>query len=518
MKKRFILLLFTLALLLTITRPVFSAENEKHTITMTVERFVLGGDFIIEPTVVEFTPNETTYADILEKVLREHNFTPVSEQNSLYGYYLEGIEGDGIDCGSKNIPDCIKKMLADMDIKVGANDEDGLYQFSYTSDSGWMYYINNAYVPVGMGNRYPKDGEVVRYMFTLCQGADLTGTNYNTGKTYYKTADKSDLVRYMGKINQDKARWETVDGFSDSYKDAVEIMATVDASQFDVNSILDELEDYEKDLPAIKETLTLNKTELTLEIGKTDKLFYTISPIDTQTTVQWYSDNNSVATVKDGLITGIGRGTTKIHAKTANGIVATCTVTVIAPSTPKPITVKSTTISKLSATSYNQLKLSWKKVSGVTGYELYRKTSSTSWKKLKGLTATSYTDKTVATGTSYSYKVRAYKTVGSKTYYSSYSNVKSGKTKLNTTTLTVKAGKKQASLSWKKVSGATGYEIVRATSKTGKFKKVATTKKTSYKNKSLTKKTYYYKVRAYRLVNKKPVYSAYSKVKSVKIK
>ena len=40
-----------------------------------------------------------------------------------------------------------------------------------------------------------------------------------------------------------------------------------------------------------------------------------------------------------------------------------------------------------------------------------------------------------------------------------------------------------------------------------------------YTNKKLTsKKTYYYKVRAYRVVNGKKVYSGYSKVKGVKIK
>ena len=41
----------------------------------------------------------------------------------------------------------------------------------------------------------------------------------------------------------------------------------------------------------------------------------------------------------------------------------------------------------------------------------------------------------------------------------------------------------------------------------------------SYTNKKLTsKKTYYYKVRAYRVVNWEKGYSGYSKVKGVKIK
>ncbi|MCM1283834.1 MAG: lectin like domain-containing protein [Muribaculaceae bacterium] len=64
------------------------------------------------------------------------------------------------------------------------------------------------------------------------------------------------------------------------------------------------------------------------------------------------------------------------------------------------------------------------------------------------------------------------------------------------------AAKKSITLKWGKVSGADGYEIFRATSKNGVYKKVATVKsgsKTSYKNSGLSKnKTYYYRVRAYR--------------------
>lgn len=59
--------------------------------------------------------------------------------------------------------------------------------------------------------------------------------------------------------------------------------------------------------------------------------------------------------------------------------------------------------------------------------------------------------------------------------------------------------KNSAKLSWTKVSGAKGYELYRATSKNGTYKKIATTSKTSYQDKKLSsKKTYYYKVRAYK--------------------
>ncbi len=84
------------------------------------------------------------------------------------------------------------------------------------------------------------------------------------------------------------------------------------------------------------------------------------------------------------------------------------------------------------------------------------------------------------------------------------------------------AGSKKAYVKWKKVSGASGYEVYRATSKTGKYIKVKTLTSgntTSYTNTKLaSKKGYYYKVRAYRTVNGNKVYSSYSSIKYVKIK
>ena len=61
----------------------------------------------------------------------------------------------------------------------------------------------------------------------------------------------------------------------------------------------------------------------------------------------------------------------------------------------------------------------------------------------------------------------------------------------------IKAGKRKATIRWKKASKATGYYVYRATSPRGKYKKVATvTGKTSYTDKKSLKrkKNYYYKV------------------------
>ena len=78
---------------------------------------------------------------------------------------------------------------------------------------------------------------------------------------------------------------------------------------------------------------------------------------------------------------------------------------------------------------------------------------------------------------------------------------------------------KKLKVTYKTVSNASGYQINYATNK--KFKKAVTikTKKTTYTLKKLKKgKTYYVRVRAYRTVDGKTYYGAYSAVRKVRIK
>lgn len=90
------------------------------------------------------------------------------------------------------------------------------------------------------------------------------------------------------------------------------------------------------------------------------------------------------------------------------------------------------------------------------------------------------------------------------------------------TKLTVAFKKKKATLTWKKNSKATGYEIYRATKKNGKYKKIKTIKKASvvkFTDSKVKKgKTYYYKVRAYKTVKGNKATGKFSAVRKVKIK
>ncbi|XRG78623.1 InlB B-repeat-containing protein [Rossellomorea sp. GAMAL-10_SWC] len=80
-----------------------------------------------------------------------------------------------------------------------------------------------------------------------------------------------------------------------------------------------------------------------------------------------------------------------------------------------------------------------------------------------------------------------------------------------------KSGTSSVKLTWSSVSGAAGYEIVKSTSKTGSYTHLSDVKSTSYTNNGLSKgKTYYYKVRSFKIVGSKKIYSDWSSVISIK--
>ncbi len=175
---------------------------------------------------------------------------------------------------------------------------------------------------------------------------------------------------------------------------------------------------------------------------------------------------------------------------------------------------------KAASASYNSVKISWTAVSGATGYAVYRATSKTgTYNYLKSTTSTSLTDTSRTTGTTYYYKVRAYKTVGEMKYLSGYSAIVSAKAvpAVPASFTTAKASTTSVKTTWKAVTGATGYEVWMATSSGGTYSKLITTTKTTYTKTKLTKnKTYYFKVRAYKTVGNTKVYGAFTAVKSVK--
>jgi uncharacterized protein YjdB len=169
---------------------------------------------------------------------------------------------------------------------------------------------------------------------------------------------------------------------------------------------------------------------------------------------------------------------------------------------------------KAASSSYNSINVSWGGVTGASGYEVYKAASSTGTYTLiyKG-TAKNYNNTGLTTGTSYYYKVRAYRTVGITKVYGSYSSIVNSKPVPSAPTSVKAASTSYSSInvSWGGVAGTGGYEVHKAATGVGTYSLLSTVDSTNYTNTGLlAATTYYYKVRAYKTVGSVKVYSNFS--------
>lgn len=200
--------------------------------------------------------------------------------------------------------------------------------------------------------------------------------------------------------------------------------------------------------------------------------------------------------------------------------------------TPKPEFNTSAKI-KLSASvknSSNRVSFKWKQQKGADGYQIYQYNSKTKkYERMKTVLdskITSYTSKELSYGTTYSFKLRAFRVNedGKRTYGSFGPVIKATTAPARSSSLSVKSSRRrETAVSWKKVKGAAGYQIYRSESARGTYQRIKTTMGNSsvkYTDKSVrSKKTYYYKVRAFSVNSSgKRVYGSFTSVKRVKVK
>lgn len=160
---------------------------------------------------------------------------------------------------------------------------------------------------------------------------------------------------------------------------------------------------------------------------------------------------------------------------------------------------------------YDDVKVSWSKVLGASGYKVYyKKSTSDSWSS-KSTTNTSMKLSGLTDGVKYDIKVVTYKKVSGNTCYNGGKSTSIYTLKKITGVKVAKSGSK-VKVSWTNISGETGYQISKSTKKSG-TSIVSTYSTTSGKFKTISatkKKTYYYKVRAYKTVNGKKIYGPWS--------
>lgn len=157
------------------------------------------------------------------------------------------------------------------------------------------------------------------------------------------------------------------------------------------------------------------------------------------------------------------------------------------------------------STVSDKLKLTWSKVNGASGYNVYRKLENDkSYKLIKTINGNGnveFTDSGLKCGVKYYYRVNGFRTVDSKNYEGLGSKDYLGLTTPAQPALksAKSLGYNTISIEWTKVEGATGYDIYRKT--TGTYSKIGTVDKQStvtFKDeKAVTGVRYQYTVRAF---------------------
>ena len=155
------------------------------------------------------------------------------------------------------------------------------------------------------------------------------------------------------------------------------------------------------------------------------------------------------------------------------------------------------TITLSNVASSGKIKITWTAVEGAAKYEIWRATSKGGeFTRLSTTSGTRLTNTSTTAGKTYYYKVRAVAADGT---LGDFSNVKyrACDCAQPVVKLTNVASSGKIKISWRAITGATKYEVWRATSKTGTYTKISTTTGTSLTNTSaVAGKTYYYKVKA----------------------
>ena len=196
-----------------------------------------------------------------------------------------------------------------------------------------------------------------------------------------------------------------------------------------------------------------------------------------------------------------------------------------------PFTINPVKTAKVSyENKSDHILITWDKVVGATGYDVYiyqDSVNGTTRKLLKTLTGTSlkitkdYKGKALVLDENYRIGiVSRTKTEDGTVLKSKNPAFKTVTRKLVKPTLTVTTTTGKATLKWTNIANETGYEVVYAKTKDGTFKSLGTTKANVVTlTKSLTRGgTFYFKVRAYKVVDGETHYSNYSTIKSIKIK
>ena len=519
-----------------------AATNEA---VISVEKGTLGQGYIIEPTAVTLQSGDTVKT-VTERVLEANGRSALTRTES-YGYYIAGISDP--DRGAVSIPAFVQQMITAKDLKVNTNDikePQYLNEFDYTTQSGWMYCVNNVYPEVGAASTKVRSGDVIRWQFTMVgQGQDLKEGDpsisaneklnrdnlYKTMAYIHKTSElmnRADIrtayancINVLGNLTSKKSDLKdygtlnlaannigiisSVDFVGGESNTSVKVSYGTPASDITFPTLLIGQKN------TIKDTNTCNIWDLTWKCADYDPQkpgFYDFKPVFQLNEAQYILKTNANLPIY------------KVTVLKENGEEPDSVVP--APVDPKPVTPQEPTVSNVNlsvgrktvkvayAKKTLNLNIKAEKGASVSVKSANKKVVSIDKKKRAVICGTGKTEITVTAS------LKGKKTTVLKIPVSI--------TPIRQSVLALKSSKsRQMTVSWKKDTRATGYQIMYSTDK--KFRKnVKTVNIKKYKTTRCTvkklarNKRYYVRVRSYKKVSGGKLYGSWSSTKNVKIK
>jgi hypothetical protein len=252
------------------------------TVTMSVEKLTVDGEYIVEPTQI-VVPEGSTVAYTLKELLKA-----AYPDKGLAAYrgqsnYVQGIWDPSY---------------------TGSNSYQGyLNEFDFGGASGWKYCQNNVFPTLGIAQSAVRDGDVVRFQYTKA----------GLGRDLDNRADKDALTKAVVAIRADGAEAS----YGVNYTNALAVLKTLDASQSAVDEALDALQP----IPIVWVT-DITDVPATATIGTPLALSGTATPDDaTYQTIVWSvkTAGTTGAEITDGVLTATSAGTVTVTAAIANG-------------------------------------------------------------------------------------------------------------------------------------------------------------------------------------------------------
>ncbi len=418
------------------------------TVYASVEKFSLGQGYLVEPTCVNIEEGDT-FEDIFKKLMEENNM-----KANWNGNYLVSI--DNADTGVLDIPDCIQDMPLSENwdgtkVFPPTNEENTgnvefptLGEFAYSDQSGWYFFVNNIAPNVGFDGMKAKDGDVVRFQFTIYGlGADLG----NGAPDALRLPDRDAMTKRLALIHSNQTACFVNSQCRTAYQNAVKVTANLDSTQGELDNAYDALPSEEQIAQYVDTYNTRVAQNLTDRINAIGDV-----TLDKEEMIR--SIRNSYDALNDAQKAKISASTLQVLQKAEAKVLslknekaareeqalkaqkaqqqqkasAAAAAQQEAANAKKytPAKVKLKSAKKVGA---KKVKLTWKKVKGCSGYEIYvsnkkgagyKKVANVKkWKKVSCIVKKGIKKKK----TSY-FKVRAYRKAAGKTYYGAFSNVK----------------------------------------------------------------------------------------------